>query len=114
MGRIPPSIDLIEILYAMGAMSMGEVHAQVPDRREAWTAIGHLVANRIAALWVSEDGAARRLEQWEINALLRARLHDSGEPAPQHATLALRAGERIKEAYHRDFGNWYERELENQ
>lgn len=31
MGRIPPSIDLIEILYAEGEMTMRAVHAQVPD-----------------------------------------------------------------------------------
>src|SRR3954467_11010894 len=95
----------------MGEMTMREVHVQVREPHVAWNAIDHLVKNKIAELWVTDGGSERRLVDWEVLALLRNRLSQSRETAPRDETLSLRAAEGIEEAYHRDFGAWYEGEF---
>lgn len=91
-------------------MTLHQVRAQVPDAQEAWVAMGHLIKDQIAALWVTESESSRQLSDWEVDVLLRSRLKDSGESVPNEDALTLRAAEKINEAYHREFGGWYYRE----
>ena len=88
----PPDLDVLEILDAMGEMSMREVYLQVRTVATAWNVIAGLCARKAASLWIEEGGVWRRLEEWEVAALMRARLRGSGEPAPEDSRLMLRAG----------------------
>jgi hypothetical protein len=106
MSAIPPDLDLIEILYATGDMSMREVHVQVGTRCNVWEVISRLVRAGVATVWSDLD--RRQLADWEVAALVRNRLGQSTEPAPADEHLVLRKGAKLAEAYHRDFGAWYD------
>jgi hypothetical protein len=106
--EIPPEIDIIEILYGSGDMTVPQVKLQVKSEETAWAVIPKLVAARIAALWVFEGDGVRELKDWELAAIVRSRTHRSAEVTPPDERLILRGAENLVEAYHRDFGNWYE------
>ena len=110
--QIPPAIDLIEILYANGEMTLEFAYLQIGGRYIAWRVLPSLIQSKAAALWRQDrSGARRRLADWEIAALARVHLNASLEQVPPEAELILCAAEATTEAYHRDFGSWYEEKL---
>ena len=91
---------------------MPMVHLQLGDASLSWKVLPAMVRGSTAALWaLATDGARRRLEPWECDALFRTRLHGTHESPFSDDELLLCSAEETTEAYHRDFGTYYEEEL---
>lgn len=108
MSDMAVEIDSIEQIDAMGEMSAKLVFAISPSVR-AWRATESLLPAGTVAVAVADDRGECTLADWEAVALIRDRLHGSGEPAPSDDSLALRATEKSDQAFHRDFGGWLDR-----
>jgi hypothetical protein len=108
-GKMPVRIDVIEQLYGDGEVTVEMVSRMAGNQASAWGVISSLVAEHIATLFVLESGMVRPLVEWEVSALLRNRLHHSTEVTPHDDCLLLRHGEKMIDAYEREFGDWYRR-----
>jgi hypothetical protein len=107
--KMPMDLDVIEQLYADGQVRVSSIVRMAADASTAWRMIASLLGAHAADLNVTDISATRRLDEWEVAALLRNRLHGSAEATPPDEALRLHSTERTKEAYHRDFGKWFDR-----
>lgn len=112
MPPIPPDINLIEILFATGEVSIAEVRAICEDERQLWALIDAQVHKGHAEVWVDAPNGARKLETWEIATLVRDRAASTGEFEHPDAALRIRRDPNIDRAYRTDFAEWYRRNVE--
>lgn len=103
--------EVIEQLAEWGEMLMRFVVPEGDSTESAWLMVQHIVNERIAALWVTEDAprgvegvVERELEQWEVAALARTCLNHTFEKPVRLERLILRAGPKIKDAYRNELG----------
>ena len=110
LNKLPLEIDLIECLYGDGEVSIDIVLKMADSAHQAWQVIEAMTLAQTASLWLVDDNTARQLEHWEIASLTRS-TRGSGEPSPPSASIRVRPGPLTAQAYHRDFGAWYNRTL---
>ena len=90
----------------MGEMSIAAVYSQVGHVPAAWSVIAALNRRKAAAVWLVSSETTRRLEDWEVAALVRARVHNSPEVTPKDSRLVLRAAEETEKAYWDEYWGW--------
>ncbi len=112
MSSIPPDINLIELLYSMGEVSIAEVRAICRDEAQVWKLIEDQIRKGHAEAWVGATDAARKMEPWEIAQWIRDRAGATDQSPRTDEPIRIHCGPNIEHAYQTEFAAWYKRSVQ--
>jgi len=95
----PFELDILEQVAECGELDVTIALMMAKNPPSLWHALGAMAASQAVTVWVREPEGERPLESWEVQALLRARTTGSAELLFGDASLVLRPGNRIEDAY---------------
>ncbi|MBC7773709.1 MAG: hypothetical protein H7210_14545 [Pyrinomonadaceae bacterium] len=104
----PLEIDLVEVLYGTGEVSIPLLYLMARDKSYAWRVASGKLADQVAVLWLQSDHETRRLQPWEVASVIRSRLHGSSEITPADEMLVLKSAPKTSVAYHNEFWPWFD------
>ncbi|MDX2199529.1 MAG: hypothetical protein SF069_11235 [Phycisphaerae bacterium] len=106
---MPPRVDIIETLSAMGELAVDDALRIAGAPESGWRLIHALIDEKIATIGVRRADCIQPLKGWEIAALIRTRQSGSCESSIRDGEILLIPGEQLAAAYRDEFGEWFDR-----
>jgi len=81
----------LEMLAQSGEVTIAALYKMSKgNKRRAWQLVGKTVADGVASVWIAATAIERKLELWEVAALVRNRIGMGGEEGHSDRCLVIR------------------------